>query len=1821
MKRLATLIIAILAVATLSLAATKSKKVTAAPDFDYPQTVSKTAQADLKAALRSGDGLKTIDALVRYSLAQSMISQDNAQSILSKVNSVIARERRADYRAIMRLLEADIYQQYSYRVSGSRKNAEGQRPSDISEWSKKQFQEKISELTAASIADAFTLGQQPITAYPGVIRCDTAGARLVPTLSDFVLMKAWQYNQSNKDLAAKWVANTSAPSPANLYARLTTGQSAEALYQEYRDSEWCGMALQQLDATKRYADFKDYVSRFPKGYYAPAITNRITRVETKQATVSYPSTANSTDSLQVTLNVENANEVTVNVYRIPDALWQKHRDSWYNYKIKDLTLVQTKIVPVSGKVPFKVDDLPVRLAPLPYGPYIVRTMIKGANRDESLRPLVVTDLKSFNVQKNNGTTSLFVVDSRTGAPVRGVTCKAEKRSLVTDAEGCIQLSDREYNIQLINGKDKYNYTGAWTFKSDPDDDDNVDIFTDLGIYRPGETVQLVAIAYRRGVNSRKALPHISFSLALSDASSQKVDTLRLTTDDYGRAQGSFRLPKDRMNGRWNIWVIDNNLDGDANIQVSEYKAPTFSVEFPKAQDSYARKQDVTVSGTASTYSGMPVANAEATLTLTRQQWWWRWSGIDGYEITDTTVTTDAQGNFTITLPASLFEENKPDNAGKRLWNWYYLKASITNEAGETQEGSTGFTIGSMRGFRFTNENFDVEKSAAVKLPVTFSSNDSTEQRVTASYMLTTLSGKHVHSGTFSSNKPVVDLSKVPSGRYRIEVHLPGDTTTSARATITLWSKTDKAAPIPGRALWMPTASTSVDEHNVGHVIIGTSVPAAHIRYIAFSRTAVVSEGWLTYKPGMHDFKVQLPNEPDAQVSVRFITTYNDTTQSKEVTLISPAKVQKLQVKLNTFRDKLVPGTHERWSLKLVDAQGRPAQGALSLEMFDKALNSLAENYWNFVPQYIGNRVADFSYDYPDYNISSCYVYGKHFKENSPLLPYIYTYDQRFFWLRPTRMFKARGANSANVIMAAAAPAAMQEMAAADVSDVSRELEGSVAGVAVQSVDSRHFAETTSREMKAKPDEGSLRQADVKTALWRPMLTSDKQGNVELEFDVPDFNTTWVMQAIAWNTAMASGDTSCEVLTQKPLMVKSSLPRFVRNGDLATLSATVQNATSEAITATALAEVFDPATGTVFTSQQFPLSLGAKGTQAVSLQWQVPDTIGLAAFRIRATASGNSDGEQVSLPVLPTAQPVIETNPFYLDAGTPSFSLTLPQPKPGTRVTLEYCDNPVWYCVTALPTIYDSNYNIATSLAHALYAQTLAQQIVKTNPQIGPAVRYWKEHNSTDSTLVSMLAKNADLKIGSLKASPFITDAQRQTAQMERLDWLLDSAKMAAEHQKIVKGLQALQNADGGFVWYRYAGCRSSLWTTNVVLELIGELRHLGCLQDEPAIATMSKRALSFYDKEYLRLFQEQTKRRKHDYTGFSSYAYVRSLFPEVALPAANKSMMNKVLGAMTKEWKGLSLGSKAFFALALQRNGKTKVARNIVESIRQFAITKPELGMYWDNLQGGWPFFDKVAVTSTIMMALNEIDPQQQELDQVRKWMLLMKQSNDWGSSSLAADAVSALLSTGSQWLQPSEKPDVRISGQSLATSEGDRILGYFKKTLSPSASQPELTINRTGASPAWGAVYVQTVAPMTSVKAHSITELSITKEYYVVQPDGTLIRTDEFRVGDKVQVHLVIKCNKDMDYVTVADERAACFEPVDQTSSYRWMDRSCFYQETKDSETNLFFDSLLKGTHVVSYEVHVTAPGTYAAGLATAQCQQAPQLTAHTPGQTISVK
>ena len=1863
-------------------------------DFNFPQDVSKEAVSDLDKALASGDGELTVDALVRYSIAESAITQDNMADIISRVENVIDKEKQPHLKALLYHLEAQIYQSYRDRFArwSDRNNPVEETPADISEWDRSQFDKKINELVEKSLEKPEVLKAVAVTSLPGIITYNDLGATYIPTLHEFLLMKGLEMTRQTEiddnplaeRITADWLSATEGNVPANIFAIVAAGKGkCNAAYERYFNNEHCAYLLNYLvweNDKAQYKTLKEYVQRFPNSLYTPQVKNMITQMERKSVNLRYPQIRSSRDSITVNAQVMNTNSHAIEVYQIPGQEYYNEKN--YRYNKSTLRLVSRQLVNVQGTVPFNANDVVTTLPPLPYGAYIICPVFEGGITDSGYwfnryDILHVTDIATFTVNRNDHNDRIFAVDVNTGKPLPGVDIRAEKGRILgaTDEEGSLAIPIRydaiskaisknaiDFGEQLTGIKldDQYGLPIYSSVVNNVSNSYNsAEIYTDLGVYRPGETIHWAAIVYVTDENGRSALASKTVEAIFTDSNNESIDTLTLTTDEFGRIEGTFLVPKDRMNGMFHIQLKDkrkNNSLAWHTVNVSEYKTPTFEVTFPDARRSYVAGQPVKVAGKAMTFSGLPLQNTEVRLSLIQNEWswwWWRMSGNGGEHLMDTTIMTDTQGNFTIEFPVELFKENEDYKPGKRCWARYNYNvvATVTTDAGETHEESTSFIVGTRRGIELGSENNDIYlNDKPIKLPLKYNTTDEEHPNTFCTWEITPIDGKEpVKTGNLNTADPTIDLTDLPSGQYKLKIHIldaeEGEQDVDVERDIILYRKTDKTSPVKDCPLWLTPLQQSVDKKNVGHITIGVSTPKAYIHYVASTADEVIAQGWLDYDMGMHDFTVQLPKKAGKDVNVLFISHYGTKLWRETVTLRNPYKAEAINITATSFRDKLVPGNMEHWTFTLTDQNGKPHRGAMLLDMFDKAIASISGNEWNF---------SNWSPNYRAMNTRVNYLNNYHTKGTSwigqsiaipqeahPQLPKLYTYDRRFFSYSPGRgivayggkMKKARevdetdvafgnaerGFESRNVTRTLKEEPMLDEVVVTGYQKVYKRLyTGSTRDIAEE--DAVMAADVMEAQVNEKNfDKVTLRENDVKTALWQPMLTSDDKGNISVEFEVPNFNTTWITQAVAWDKRMAGSTWMAEVLTQKPLMVRSNMPRFLRQGDKAQLAATVQNATDEASVCDAIIELFDPRTNDVYATRKFNLALDPSGSQAVTIDWQVPDTIAMVGFRIKAANSTFGDGEQVMVPVLTTISPVIETEPFYIEAGQNHHEVTLPNFPADARVTLEYCDNPVWYCVLALPTIFSDEYNVATHAAHSLFALQAAQGVAKSQPQIKEAVAYWKEHNE-DSTLVSMLQKNQDLKIGTLLASPWMREADRQTLRMSKLNELFDEAITKKEYEKIITALQSLQMGDGGFTWYRYPGCKSNAWTTGVVLEMLGEIKHLGFLPDDSRLTSMMNRALSYYDDENVRLYNEALKYSKEPYGQFTGYAYVRSLFPEVKQSSASNKLFKKVLDYMDNNWsKGITLKQKAYYAMTLYRNDYGNTAHAIIESIRQFAIVKPNLGMYWDNLQTGygWWEFDKVAYTSTILQAMYEIEPRLDEIDLIRKWMLLMKQSNDWGTYSLAADAVYSILSTGSDWLERSTTPTITVAGQPVNLDKMAQWLGYFRTSL-PATAAGSVVIDRTGNSPAWGAVYSQFKAPMTEIKEKAIEEMSISKEYYVYAQDGSLHQATSFKVGDKVKVRVIIKTNKDMDFVTMTDERAACFEPVDQLSGYRSEDNTWFYQETKDTQTNVFINSLNKGTHIIGYDVWVTNPGEFTSGIATIQCQYAPQLSAHSAGKTI---
>ena len=139
---------------------------------------------------------------------------------------------------------------------------------------------------------------------------------------------------------------------------------------------------------------------------------------------------------------------------------------------------------------------------------------------------------------------------------------------------------------------------------------------------------------------------------------------------------------------------------------------------------------------------------------------------------------------------------------------------------------------------------------------------------------------------------------------------------------------------------------------------------------------------------------------------------------------------------------------------------------------------------------------------------------------------------------------------------------------------------------------------------------------------------------------------------------------------------------------------------------------------------------------------------------------------------------------------------------------------------------------------------------------------------------------------------------------------------------------------------------------------------------------------------------------------------------------------------------------------------------------------------------------------------------------------------------------------------------------------------------------------------------------------------LSVDRRMLVMRKDSTganvwreLRDGERLAVGDRVKVRLVVSADRDMDFVQVRDQRAACMEPVSQLSGYRFGNGQGFYVAVHDSSSDYFFDIFRKGTCTIDTEMYVTRSGVYKQGIAEAQCAYSASFVGRSASGTVSVE
>ena len=1463
----------------------------------------------------------------------------------------------------------------------------------------------------------------------------------------------------------------------------------------------------------------------------------------------------------------------------------------------------------------------MQLKGLPVGMYLIEITNP---RTEVVRMLYhVSDVFTMAEAQPDDRIRYVVVNATTGQPITGAHLKIKEypnrtlkiHEVVTNADGEYFYDAKEmlrnHVVFAYTDSDKAGMvlTGAGRYECYEADRtvNQTVIFTDRSIYRPGQTVHASALVYQvtNGIN-QTARAHLPLKFVLRDANHKVVAEKQTESDAYGVGTVDFTLPAKGLTGLFTIQVNNNSQ----TIRVEEYKRPTFHVDFADYKEAYKAGDTLDVKGTALSYAGVPVQEAKVAYKVMRRAalWWWSYSryydeGILGYsnngeEIFAGEATTDADGNFTVKMPLTM-----PETKYTMFYN-FVVEADVTDVAGETHHGQLSLPLGN----RQTALSIDLNEKVLV------------EDNPTATFHLRNAAGKDIDAEvryridggewmTVKTNVPIV-LAKMATGTHAVEATCDDQTINRSFVVFSL----DDQRPVVETDDWFyQSASQFANDGTPVTIQVGSSDKNVHIVYSIFSGKKLIEQGSVDKSNQLINRKLTYKDEYGNGLLLTYAWVKNGKCYTHTAQIQRPLPDKKLTLEWATFRDRLTPGQKEEWTLTIKDAEGNPVDANMMATLYDQSLDQLVKHQWNFRP-YIWLPLPS-----TQWRFRTIYNFNRYTAAQQKWLVYneirFSHFDHEVYpdgdvvviGYTGSRMkgIRTRALNDGVVYKLAAPAMAANESKVYDVVETE--------SVEFTAPVPKYDAETIG---EAGKDEQSVENVQVRenldeTAFFYPQLATNAQGRVAIKFTLPESLTTWQMLGFAHTRDLHYGNIEAEAVAKKDVMIQPNVPRFIREGDKATISARIFS--EKQTKGKATLQLVNAETNAIVYEKSQSVSLTAGSTTPVEFEISSQFTLlnsNLLICKMSVIGKGFSDGEQHYLPVLPATERITVSMPITQhQPGTAMIDLSklVPADAKDAKLTLEYTNNPVWLMVQALPSVGSPRDDNAISLAASFYANGLGRYIINQNPQIKNVFAQWQQEevNSNNLSLNSQLAKNEDLKNLVLAETPWVMDADNETEQKHRLVDFFDENLMNDRLSTSIEKLQKLQNAEGAWTWY--PGMPGSFYITVAVSEMLVRLNAL--TEQQSVTSDMLNSAFDFMGREVIDMVKELKKAEKKGEVYFPSYKALQWLYLVTldgrTLPANVQQANNYLLELLKKDIKRQSIYDKALSAVIFAKVD-AKRAQEYAQSLKEYTVYREDMGRYYDTPRAGYSWFDyRIPTQSIAIEALQQLTPNDvQTIDEMQRWLLQQKRTQAWDTPINSVNAVYAFLKGQEYRLtQSSKMPAINLDVRTVDIPKATAAIGYVKTQL-PQGKR--LTIRKTTDGTSWGAVYAQYFQPAKQVE-NSGSGLTIKRE----------VLQSGLKVGDRVKVRITITADRNYDFVQVVDKRAACMEPVKPLSGYH----AGAYITPRDNATCYFYDMMSKGTHVIETEYYIDRAGTYETGTATVECAYAPEFRAVTKSETLEIK
>ena len=1506
----------------------------------------------------------------------------------------------------------------------------------------------------------------------------------------------------------------------------------------------------------------------------------------------------------ISLTVRNAGNLTY--YIVPRHAGETPRGCNQNDLLRR-TKVKTEKVNYSHNNPYQYHEIKLQLPTLNAGEYFL--LVTNNGKDKSTQCIATTALSVTNLKLSilrNSHERHYIgmaIDATTGRAVTPSevalmeisdketrlvkTFTPNKRGYFTIPFPTYTSTHRDLFIRVTDGVSQAFYTINYYDRRMPTSDTHkedieethITFFPDRYTYRPGDQVQFSLIAYGHSTKGSRVINQLPINITLLSSRDEKIATLNGTTDKWGCYNGSFTIPADATPGRFMLQAeAPEDITNHQWINIESFKAPAFKVAIEKPDTIITLGDHITLKGTAIAYSGVPITGAKVRFEVSAYDIAHfdtdsRHATPPG-EVIDSTATK-AKGLFHIPI-----KTHKPYDSKQTATYRYTVTAHVTDSNGETHSASTSFLVGSRT------------KQVEINTPSLITHGDSIEyslltlndtrlaekisvrlSRLRAPYSalldhtstsdygqweeerLLTLHDEH----TATNRASYLHLTdEMPGGTYRLTItYTDGGESYTETQHFELWD--EGKSTVSSNTLYLShKESLDIQTGDTAVIYIGTRHDDVNIHYYICADNHTTEMGTITLSDETSTLRIPIRKEWHDRMVVYLVSVKNNVERITWETFFITNQTEQLNVHLSTLRNTLEPGETEQCTISVSDADGHPVRAALTLSVYDTALDKYGKNIWKITP----NPALRIGWD-TSITIEKQELYASNHNPSFSMPSATAINHYRLPFNSWDRYYD---------ILLASAPRKKEsnENITLMSCDVSASKESG--------------PETDPEASGFEESQIHLRQNLNHTALFLPTLRTDEQGQATFTLTAPDLFSEWHVKGIAHTEDVKYGELEHRFVTRKMLMVQPNVPRFLYEGDSCYFTAKVTNNDNKRVEAKVKLSIND-------THYTKTIVVNGESSTALSFPFTVPDGTTSLTYRITAHTESRSDGELGKIVILPRRSLITETMALYTN-GSEKREFVFETLKNNRSNTLEHkslrldvVSNPIWYAIEALPTLAKEENPSNERLFHRYYAVAMSQYLIDHAPEVEAHGDFFcrdslsllqhdllsrlHQAQSSDGGWAWMEGFESDLYttlliikgLGELKTMGCISITKKDSlyTMMTRGVHYLDST-----YQREFKAMEKKPKR-------LYSHQLYYLYTRSLFPEVPFDHAHGTAYKHYTKLLSKEKATHGTLTQKALRMLTlirlNKPKKAK-----------------EIAKVVNESALSSDEMGIYWRDnthgwgWSwGWDSNATATQALLIEAFVQLQQPADIIARMQQWLLKQKQSTRWNSSVTTAQAIHALIIATPHSFIEESNMDVR------VGDKRIRHTPSGKLGLIQHTWTAKEILPSLAK----------VSLEKETNSPSWGAMTWQYYENADKVEATGTGLSLG---------------------IKYYKVEQIS-DGERLIPISDAT-----QLTKGDHVRIQVHFTADRDIEYVELSLQRPASLEPRSTRSGYAYNDGVCYYQSIENTRNVYYIYRLSKGRYLINCDLWVNQSGDYSCGVSTIQCMYAPEFVATAKSQRLSV-